>query len=281
MAEEAEKQLDIDLKTLSRTELSQKYRKAFNSWKNRKSAAKKVGNWDPAFDDFGNFLRIMRAPPSPNHTLDRDDNCNPLYGPGLCSWKNKREQANNRSTTIVIDHEGVTQPLSDVARSVGRAPSQIRRDFHAGRLDTTGWRLGERPRTGGLFGKDPFAYKPWPYTDNREYRIDWEEKFHLSRGSRLEKQLSPIGRFDFLIRELSKEIGRLNDAMRKEIEAGDPDIDVLSSISANQKRVQSCLDEANIQHKMWQDACRIANSKKRSDFSTTTDYDWGDVLDID
>jgi hypothetical protein len=92
-----------DLETLTATALSKRYPKEYRSWSNFKCRSKAKGvPVHPDFEDFRSFLRIVKPKPAHGATLDRVDNSNPMYGPGLVAWADKRTQNNNRSCTITI-----------------------------------------------------------------------------------------------------------------------------------------------------------------------------------
>ena len=160
-----------DAKTLSRTDLKRKYQLTYNSWRNSKHRAKMEGNWSSAFDEFANFLIIMGPRPDADHTLDRIDNKNSEYAPNLCRWLDKRGQANNRSSTILLDIQGNKKPLSEYAREQNLDPRPIRQAL---REQTS---IAEALPD---FGRDPRQYKPWP----PQSALRWEERFLVNGGIR-------------------------------------------------------------------------------------------------
>lgn len=68
-------------------------------------------------DSFENFLADMGERPSPDHSLDRNDNSGP-YSPENCVWATAREQINNRRNTRFLTLDGVTKPLTEWARDL-------------------------------------------------------------------------------------------------------------------------------------------------------------------
>ena len=136
---------------------------------------------DPAFHDFRAFLAHVGPRPSEAWTLDRLEPRNPLYGPGLVRWADKRQQANNRADTVLLMMDGVTRPLAEWARLTG----QQRRTL-AKRIDR-GWSHAEAIRGRRLEGEPtpdvtPLAVTPpvrsateWP--DGLPKQGDWEDGF--------------------------------------------------------------------------------------------------------
>lgn len=71
----------------------------------------------PQWRDYAQFLRDMGPRPT-NMTLDRIDN-NGNYEPANCRWATAAMQANNRSTTMVIEFRGIAHGRGEWARLLG------------------------------------------------------------------------------------------------------------------------------------------------------------------
>lgn len=74
--------------------------------------------------NFTAFLADMGAPPNPLSTLDRINNAEG-YSPSNCRWATRAEQAVNRSTTRLIQINGVTKSVTDWARFAQLAPTTL------------------------------------------------------------------------------------------------------------------------------------------------------------
>jgi len=71
----------------------------------------------PRWRTFAAFLEDMGARP-PGHTLDRIDGSKG-YSKSNCRWATPREQQANTSRTLLLEHQGRTQPLNEWARELG------------------------------------------------------------------------------------------------------------------------------------------------------------------
>jgi hypothetical protein len=69
-------------------------------------------------ESFPAFLADMGTRPSPRHTLDRIDNSRG-YEPGNCRWATQEEQANNRRSTVKIEHDGEVLSVAQWAKRFG------------------------------------------------------------------------------------------------------------------------------------------------------------------
>lgn len=80
---------------------------------------------------FAAFLEDMGRRPSPRHTLERIDNSRG-YEPGNCHWATTGEQARNKRTNLVIEHDGRRMVLADWAKETGLSRHCISRRLKAG-----------------------------------------------------------------------------------------------------------------------------------------------------
>ena len=103
----------------------------YTVWSNMKSRCYYSGNTEYAsyggrgikvcdrwFHSFENFLLDMGEPPTDQHTIDRIDN-NGNYEPVNCRWATKQEQSRNKSTTRLIEYNGVTKTLTEWSQEYG------------------------------------------------------------------------------------------------------------------------------------------------------------------
>lgn len=70
------------------------------------------------WQDFQKFLADMGPKPSREHTLDRVDRDGD-YTPENCRWASHQVQQNNRSTNVVIEHQGQSMTVAEWARQTG------------------------------------------------------------------------------------------------------------------------------------------------------------------
>lgn len=224
-----------DADTLPPGQLAAKYRRTWNSWRNRKSRNKKY--WSPEFADFCDFLRHMGEAPE-GHTLDRIDPHNPHYGPGLCRWAPPKVQANNRTNTDFVDVGGEYVPLTPLAEDLGISPQTLRR-----RLDQV-----------SSFGRDPRKYRPWPAA----YSAEWEALFNEAGGA------TRLDRYAFLI-------GRLRAALRKnedwlyehqdDLDSPDPAVsEAYREVLSRSNRTRDALTKAEQEYPLWKSALARFNA---------------------
>jgi hypothetical protein len=113
--------VNFDVENLSKTELRIKYSLTYVSWRDMKSRRKTHGAIVAAeFDEFSSFLKHVGPRPGAAFTLDRLDNANPQYAPGLVEWRDKKTQNLNKSNAVYLtDSDGKTMPIATWAKSLG------------------------------------------------------------------------------------------------------------------------------------------------------------------
>lgn len=74
--------------------------------------------------DFSNFMMDMGECPNKTMTLDRIDNARG-YEPGNCRWATKVEQSLNRSMTVLLNYNGVTQSVTEWASAIGMSANTL------------------------------------------------------------------------------------------------------------------------------------------------------------
>jgi hypothetical protein len=72
-------------------------------------------------DGFECFLRDMGRRPTPNHTLDRENN-DLEYSQRNCRWATRCENQNNRRNTMFVEFRGQRMAIAEAARLVGMQP---------------------------------------------------------------------------------------------------------------------------------------------------------------
>lgn len=87
---------------------------------------------DSRWDSFANFAADMGEPPSPKHTLDRENNDGP-YCKENCRWATRQEQSNNTRQNRLIPFNGELISVSEAARRSGIKRVTINARLRAGK----------------------------------------------------------------------------------------------------------------------------------------------------
>lgn len=74
---------------------------------------------------FEHFLADMGERPE-GMTLDRFPNRDGNYEPGNCRWAPPKEQAFNRSSTVVVSYQGEEMSLAEFGRKIGMTRQKVR-----------------------------------------------------------------------------------------------------------------------------------------------------------
>lgn len=81
---------------------------------------------------FRAFLLTVGERPNKLWTIDRINPADPEYAPSKIRWADKRQQANNRTTTIFLNVDGTLKPLTSWARQTGQNANTIRQRIKRG-----------------------------------------------------------------------------------------------------------------------------------------------------
>jgi response regulator of citrate/malate metabolism len=85
---------------------------------------------DPAWHSFQQFLADM-GERQPNMTLDRIDNSKG-YSAENCRWATWTQQASNRRSNRLVQFDGETLTIAEIARRVGTSRQTIRHRIESG-----------------------------------------------------------------------------------------------------------------------------------------------------
>lgn len=84
---------------------------------------------------FENFLADMGDRPSKKHTVDRIDGTKG-YEPGNCRWATRRQQSDNRTVTVWVEHDGQKRSIREWSELTGLNYATIKSRI------ASGWDVG-------------------------------------------------------------------------------------------------------------------------------------------
>jgi hypothetical protein len=119
-------------------DLRHRFKQAAHSHKNMLGRMKTHGALVAAeFKEFRSFLIHMGPPPAKGATVDRINPSDPEYAPGKVRWADKATQANNKTSTILIQDEvtGETYTIARLAKIRGISPEALRKQRARGASD--------------------------------------------------------------------------------------------------------------------------------------------------
>lgn len=197
-----------DIDNMTEAALKKAYPKEHNSWRSRRSTAKKESlPWSPKFDGFSGFLRIVGPKPKPDYQLDKRIK---EYGyvPDNVRWVSPTQNSLNRDATRFLTHNGETHSVSTWARKtntskstlfgrlrMGWSPSEAITGCHA--TPSPSYNLPESQLKISNAEQRAWAYTPWP----NQYRIQWE-CLYQEHGWRVEARLEFYVRYSALMASL-------------------------------------------------------------------------------
>lgn len=80
---------------------------------------------------FENFLADMGVRPGPEYSIDRKDNTKG-YSKGNCQWATRKQQAQNRKSSVLITYNGVTRCATEWATIFGVSLTTVLRRIRRG-----------------------------------------------------------------------------------------------------------------------------------------------------
>lgn len=167
--DEIRNQLENDIRNLSRTQLRHKYKSEYNSWRNAKQRCRNgKGKFSEEWVEFPAFLWSEGPAPEGQTSLDRIDNGNFDYGPGLCRWASPSVQNSNKSDNVYIEYDGRIENVAYWSMQTGIALSTLYQ------RKKSGWSDREVIEGKGTKNRSS-SNRPWP-EDNHEV---WERQFLL------------------------------------------------------------------------------------------------------
>lgn len=147
-----------DIKTLTKTELREKYKLTAYSHDNMKKRVKTEGAIiHQDLNTFADFLLNVGERKTKDYTLDRIDNNDPEYAPNKVRWVDKTTQNNNRSNNVTLTYDGETLTIAQWAHKTNQNANTLYKRHKRGWSDEETIR-GYEMNTNWI-QKHPFPFK--------------------------------------------------------------------------------------------------------------------------
>ena len=223
-----------DCKALTASSLRDKYKLTYASWRNMKQRSKTHGAViAPQFATFAGFLACVGPRPSKKYTLDRLDNSNKEYGPGLVAWRTVEAQNSNKGDTVLLaDSDGTTLPLMVWAKRLHVSPNTLYSRRKMGWSDVEILHGKAKPPLDDI--PTLLARTPWP----PEHRLHWETMYqkHFIEAAR------PFhDRRDYLVHVLRGQIPQIRTRLEELRNLVPPEFEDANTDEAY-KQVRDALD---------------------------------------
>lgn len=171
--------LDSCKKQKTRT-LKSKYPREFNSWKDRKSWAKRNAvEWHTSLNSFTGFLTCIGPIPNSTEdwTLHRAPHFNGSYIPNNLQWADKKTQSAERTSARLIKYQGKALSINEISEKSGMTYDAVRvaLNRHGDSHATTLIEKANTPENSWTFPDEIKTYLEDRYLAEKtnEFRIRW------------------------------------------------------------------------------------------------------------
>lgn len=249
-------QVEKDHEEMPHPKFINKYRREYNSYKNCKSKCKNgKWKWPRRWNTFKQFLLDM-GQSGEGETLDRIDNENLNYGPGLCRWADKITQNNNKSDNVRLIYKGESKTVAQWAKELNLPRATLYK------RKKSGWPDNEviEGREQAPSQPTTTANMPWP----KDNTVIWARSY-LKYG--FDSGLSPCG---FVVKVATQRLEKLKDLYFTS--PRDPNSGLLEPSIADYVRNTSLLWMERLT--LAKEAVEYERLEKRWKSSETRQYGW-------
>lgn len=196
---------------------------------------------------FRQFLRDIGGPRRHEAmSLDRLNPHDTHYGPGTCRWADKKQQANNRRSNVLVTHPVTGEPatVAQVADHLGMKPNTLRKQIREGKPLPAGVTSGPEAEPLIRPEHEQKIANRLPFPVTREQEAAWRELYRNNR------QLAEDGTgfefiFEFALRWSRRQAHHLTSlAQRMNAEAVARDEDGEEMTAAEEEQLAHALKAA-------------------------------------